>query len=84
MLQVDFTSVGRPVIEDLTSQVDGVKTAFTTVGSFSEVERVFLNGRKLQPTDDFTVTLPNTITFVLPPRDHPLDGKARIIIEYFE
>ena len=84
MLQVDFTSIGRPVIEDLTSQVDGVKTDFTTVGSFSEVERVFVNGRKLHPVDDYSVSIPNTVSLVIPPRVHPLDGKDRLVVEYFE
>lgn len=84
MLQVDFTQIGRPVIEDLTSQVDGVKTVFTTTGSFSEVERVFVNGRKLHPVDDYSVTPPNTLTLVIAPRVHPLDGKDRVVVEFFE
>jgi len=84
MLNVDFTALARPTIEDLTSQVDGSNTVFTTGAAFEEVLRLFLNGQLLKQGagEDYTWTAPNTITMAYPPRVHPLDGKARFVAEY--
>jgi hypothetical protein len=84
MLNVDFTAIGRPVLEDLTSQVDGVAVIFTTTTAFTEVERVFWNGNRVTEGDDYSVTAPNTITFSRPPPVHPLDGATRLLVELIE
>ncbi len=80
MLIVDFTPM-TAVIENLTSQVDGVKVNFTTSYAFTSVERVLRNGQRLTDGVDYTWTAPNTITFTSPPKIHPIDGKDVILVE---
>jgi hypothetical protein len=80
MLVVDFTAA-QPIVEYLTSQVNGVRTVFTTTNAFNSVFALFMNGQLLLEGDDYTVTAPNTITFASPPRVHYLDGQAKIRVE---
>jgi hypothetical protein len=80
MLIIDY-SAGEALIEFLTSQVDGVRTAFTTTNSFNSVTRLFRNGNLLEEGDDYSVVAPNTIIFSRPPKVHSLDGKDKIRAE---
>jgi len=82
MLIVDYTAA-QPIVEDLTSQVDGVRTVFTTSEQFNDVFAVYRNGNLLKEgaSEDYTVTAPNTITFNYPPKVHPLDGPDKIRAE---
>jgi len=80
MLVVDFTAV-KPEIENLTTQVDGVRVNFTTAFAFEEVLRVMRNGQYLTDGVEYTWTAPNTVTFTNPPKVHSIDGKDVIIVE---
>jgi len=80
MVTIDFT-VLTPTIEYLTSQVDGIKVIFTTTNSFEQVLRLFKNGLLLEEGSDYTVSVPNTITFFVAPKIHPLDGAEKIRAE---
>lgn len=84
MLNVDFTTTGKPTIEDLTLQVDGVRVLFTTTLSFTEVIRVFRNGNRQTESDDYTAIAPNSILFAVAPKVHPRDGQERIVAEFLE
>jgi hypothetical protein len=80
MLVVDFTAA-QPIVEYLTSQVDGVKVVFTTSNAFNSVFALYVNGQLFSEGDDYSVTPPNTITFFTPPKVHPVDGKSKIRVE---
>lgn len=80
MLTVDFTAT-KPEIENLTTQVDGVRVVFTTSFAFEDVLRVLRNGQRLTDGVEYTWTAPNTVTFSNAPKIHPIDGKDVIIVE---
>lgn len=60
--------------------INGINATFTTALPFrANTERLYLNGVRQKRVDDYTVSPPTTVVFVLPPRtnDHVLVDYAR-------
>lgn len=60
--------------------INGVNATFVTTYPFrTNSERLYLNGVRQKRVDDYTVSSPTTVVFVLPPKtnDHVLVDYAR-------
>lgn len=67
-LSVSSTEIPIYVVENLSSQANGVNLNFTTVKSFIESTlHVFLNGQLMISPDDYVIIDANTIQFISAP-----------------
>ena len=71
------------VIEDLTSQVDGVATVFTVIGPIEANSlAVYQQGIRMRPLVEYTETTVTTFTMVVAPEDPAGEPSDTLLAQY--
>lgn len=67
LVAADIPGIILSVAEVPSGDIDGVNMDYTTAGNFGNLW-VFLNGLRMNPGSDYTVTGSDTFTFAYPPQ----------------